>query len=87
MFSNEAPAAARGVLFAVTTLPRLRQALRTTATPRFWVRFEKAFLVAPAAARGGAHVLIGVPSAPQDDARRTNWGGSTQLRRSKQDAQ
>ena len=35
---HHAPTAARGVLFAVTPLPWLRQALRTTATPRFWVR-------------------------------------------------
>ena len=67
MFSNEAPTAARGVLFAVTPLPWLRQA--STATPRFWVRFEKAFprhVVAPTAARGVAHVLPGgEPSAPR----------------------
>ena len=69
MFSNAAPTAVRGVFFAVTPLPRLRQALRTTATPRFWVCFEKDFprhVVAPTAARSVAHVLPRrEPSAPR----------------------
>ena len=71
------------MLFAVTPLPWLRQALRTTATPRFWVRFEKAcprHAVAPLAARGGAHVLLGEePSAPQVAARPLRGGAGARV--------
>lgn len=59
MFAKEAPAAALGVLFALARCSSwLRLALKTTATVRPWVGFEKAFLrhgvaMAPGAARGG----------------------------------